>query len=108
VLLLGFSYVAFVSTADLLKKLKSDCIKSSDDVSLKAVKAKLESLAMELCEIFPVLKSEIGTLTASICLPGFTLSLSNETCVSDRLCLNLYTAVIEFCDCLVFYECSNE
>jgi len=61
-----------VSIVDLLKKLKNECIKSMDDAPYKTVIAKLESLAIELCEHFPVLNSAVGTLTTSIGFPGIT------------------------------------
>jgi len=61
--------------ADLLKKLKNECIKSMDDAPYKAAIAKLESFTMELREFFPVLNSAVGTVSISV--PGIALTLSN-------------------------------
>ena len=65
----------YVADADLLRKLRGDCIKSMDDAPLKSVAALLESFATQLREYFPVLHSAVGTLSVNISLTGITVYL---------------------------------
>lgn len=67
-----WSTVGLFQYADLLKKLKNECIKLMDDAAYKTVVAKLELVTADLCEYFPVLKQAVGTLTISISLHGIT------------------------------------
>ena len=79
---------------DLLKKLKSDCVKAMDDGPHKQVTAMLQefvdSFTAQLYQYFPALLSAVGTL--NFCFPGIGLIPETNRDMLYKQHMHCYTA----------------